>query len=110
MTMHELNRLLQTLCDSEIEFVAGGGFAAMLHGSSMLTRDLDVCAVLTDASVERRRSALREFHPTHRHTPQRLSFLENPRSGVPLNNIELQADLGPAQELRAISEKLDKSE
>jgi hypothetical protein len=101
--MHELNRLLQTLCDSEIEFVVVGGFAAMLHGSSMLTRDLDVCAVLTDASVERLRAAFREFHPTHRHTPQRLSFLENPRPGVPLKNIYLQTDLGPLDVLGSIS-------
>jgi len=101
--MHELNRLLQTLCDSEVEFVVVGGFAAMLHGSSMLTRDLDVCAVLTDASVEQLRSAFREFHPTHRHTPQRLSFLENPRAGVPLKNIHLQTDLGPLDVLGSVS-------
>jgi hypothetical protein len=43
----ERNRLPQRLWDTEIEFVIVGGFAATLHGSSLLTRDLDVCAVLT---------------------------------------------------------------
>lgn len=101
--MQELNRLLQTLCDAEIEFVVVGGFAAMLHGSSMLTRDLDVCAVLSDASVARLRDVFRDLHPTHRHTPQRLSFLDNPAPGVPLKNIDLQTDLGPLHVLDSIT-------
>jgi hypothetical protein len=92
--MTELNRLLQTLCDADIDFIVVRGFAAMLHGSSMLTRDLDVCAVLTDASIAKLRTAFRDLHPTHRQTPQRLSFLDTPDPGVPFNNIYLQTDLG----------------
>jgi hypothetical protein len=42
----DLNRLRQRLCDAEIEFIIVGGFAAMLHGSTLLTRDFDVCAAL----------------------------------------------------------------
>ncbi len=101
--MTELNRLLQTLCDAEVDFVVVGGFAAMLHGSSMLTRDLDVCAVLTDASVTRLRTAFRDLHPTHRHTSQRLSFLDTPDPGVALKNIYLQTDLGPLDILGSIT-------
>lgn len=101
--MHELNRLLQILCDAEIEFVVVGGFAAMLHGSSMLTRDIDVCTVLTDASVQRLRTAFADFHPTHRHSPQRLSFLENPDPGVSVKNLYLQTDLGPLDLLGTIT-------
>ena len=101
--MAELNRLLQTLCDAEIDFVIVGGFAAMLHGSSMLTRDLDVCAVLTDANVAQLRAAFRTFHPIHRHTPQRLSFLDTPDPGVPLKNIYLQTDLDPLDVLGSIA-------
>jgi molybdopterin-guanine dinucleotide biosynthesis protein len=41
----DINRLLQRLCDAEIDFVIVGGFAATLHGSSLVTRDLDVCAI-----------------------------------------------------------------
>ena len=100
--MTELNRLLQQLCDADIEFVIVGGFAAMLHGSSMLTRDLDVCALLTDASVRKLREAFRDFHPTHRLTTQKLSFLDNPDPGVPLKNAYLQTDLGPLDVLGSI--------
>lgn len=79
--MAELNRLLQTLCEAEVDFVIVGGFAAMLHGSSMLTRDLDVCAVLGDTTISRLRTAFRGLNPTHRQTPQRPSFLDNPDPG-----------------------------
>jgi len=41
----ELNRLLQRLCEADLDFVIVGGFAATLHGSSLLTRYLDVCIV-----------------------------------------------------------------
>lgn len=101
--MTELNQLLQRLCDAEIDFVIVGGFAAMLHGSSMLTRDLDVCAVLTDASIAKLRTTFRDLHPTHRFTPQRLSFLDNPEPGIALKNLYLQTDLGPLDVLGAIT-------
>ena len=36
-------------------------------------------------------------------TPQRLSFLDTPDPGVPLNNIYLQTDLGPLDVLGSIT-------
>ncbi len=101
--MTELNRLLQRLCDAEIDFVIVGGFAAMLHGSSLLTRDLDVCAVLTAGNLEKLREVFRELHPVHRMTPQRLSFLDIPEPGVDLKNLYLQTDLGAVDLLSTIT-------
>jgi hypothetical protein len=101
--MTELNRLLQKLCDADIDFVIVGGFAAMLHGSSMLTRDLDVCAVLTDATVAKLRKAFADVRPVHRQTTQRLSFLDTPDPGAQLKNIYLQTDLGPLDVLGSIT-------
>ena len=91
--MNDLNRLIQRLCDANIEFVIVGGFAGVLHGSSFVTRDLDVCAVLTPDSVLR--DAFRELHPVHRLTPQMLSFLDNPDPGVEVRNLYLRTDIGP---------------
>lgn len=65
-----------------------------MHGSNLLTRDLDVCAVLSAENVDKIRDAFRDLHPTHRMTPQRLSFLENPDRGTELENLYLQTDLG----------------
>ena len=101
--MTELNRLFQCLCDAKIDFVIVGGFAAVLHGSALLTRDLDVCALLTDETVAKLRDALRELNPTHRFTPQKLSFLENPDPGVQLKNLYLQTQLGPVDFLTSIT-------
>jgi hypothetical protein len=84
----DINNLLQRLCDAEIDFVVVGGFAAMLHGSSLLTRDLDVCAVLTRANVAKLREILRDLHPAHRES--RLSFLDNPGPEVEVRNLYLR--------------------
>src|SRR5512142_1491388 len=73
-----LSELLRRLCDAEIDFVIVGGFAALLHGSTLVTRDLDICAVLSRVEVAKLRDALRDFNPRHRLTSQKLSFLSNP--------------------------------
>lgn len=101
--MIELNRLLQRLSEADVEFVIVGGFAATLHGSSLLTRDVDVCAVLTAENLEKLRHVFRDLHPVHRMTPQRLSFLDNPDPGVPLKNLYLQTDFGPLDLLGSIT-------
>lgn len=93
--MTNLNTLLGKLIDADIEFVIVGGFAAVIHGSSTLTRDLDVCAVLSDSNIEKLREVFHDLHPVHRFTSQRLSFLDNPEPGTPLKNLYLQTDLGP---------------
>jgi hypothetical protein len=98
-----LNQLLQRLCDADIEFIVVGGFAGMLHGSSLVTRDLDVCAILTTGNVEKLRHAFRDLHPVHRLTPQRLSFLDNPAPGVGVENLYLQTDLGGVDLLTSIT-------
>jgi hypothetical protein len=99
----EINRLFQRLCDAEIDFVIVGGFAAILHGSSLLTRDLDVCAVLTRETVAKLREALRDLHPAHRLTAQKLSFLDNPDPDVEVRNLYLRTDLGAIDFLSSIT-------
>jgi predicted nucleotidyltransferase len=98
----DINRLLQRLCDADIDFVIVGGFAAILHGSSLLTRDLDVCALLTRESVAKLREILRDLHPEHRLTSQKLSFLDNPDPDVDVMNLYLRTDFGPVDFLGSI--------
>lgn len=40
--MENLNHLLKRLLESKIEFVLIGGYAAVLHGSSQVTQDIDI--------------------------------------------------------------------
>lgn len=97
-----LSQLLQHLCDADVDFVVVGGFAALIHGSTLVTRDLDICAVLSHEDVAKLREALRELNPTHRLTPQRLSFLTNPDAGVPVQNLYLETEIGTVDILSSI--------
>lgn len=101
--MSELNGLLQRLSDAGIEFVVVGGVAAVLHGSSMVTRDLDVCATLNGENLQKLRDALKDLHPVYRIGSSRHSFLENPEPGVSLQSLYLQTDLGALDLLGAIT-------
>jgi hypothetical protein len=97
-----LNQLIERLADANLDFVIVGGFAGMLHGSTLVTRDLDVCAVLSADNVARLREVLRDLQPKHRFTTQKLSFLDNPEPGVPMNNLYLETDWGPVDFLGSI--------
>lgn len=101
--MSDLQRLLRRLDDAGVEFVLVGGYAAMLHGSSLLTRDLDVCAVLTPGNVEKLRETFKEFHPVHRLSSPRRSFLDVPGVDVALDNLYLNTDLGTLDVLGTIT-------
>ncbi len=100
--MVSLSELLQRLCDAEIDFVVVGGFAALLYGSTLVTRDLDVCALLSAEDVAKLRATLRDLKPTHRLTPQRLSFLDNPDPDVAVKNLYLETELGTVDVLSSI--------
>jgi len=101
--MSDLQRLLQRLDDAGIEFVLVGGYAAMLHGSSLLTRDVDVCAALTPHNIEKLREAFRDLHPQHRLSMPRKSFLDEPAPGTTLNNLYLSTDWGALDLLASIT-------
>lgn len=92
--MHTLAQLLDRLARSGVDFVVIGGYAAVLHGSSQVTQDLDICAVLTDENVGRLRDILRDLDPRHRMTAQKLSFLDAPPPGTPLSNLYLRTRIG----------------
>jgi predicted nucleotidyltransferase len=95
--------LLQRLSDANIDFVIVGGVAAVLHGASTVTRDLDVCATLSDENLQKLRNALGDLHPMHRIAAPRMSFLDTPAPGVPLKNLYLQTDLGALDLLSSIT-------
>ncbi|MBW7895420.1 MAG: nucleotidyltransferase [Opitutaceae bacterium] len=92
--MHNLRLLLQRLADAQIDFVVIGGYAGVLHGSSLVTNDLDICTVLTSETIAKLRQAFADLHPVHRMTHKKLSFLEVPAIGSPLHNLHLETDHG----------------
>jgi hypothetical protein len=98
-----LRQLLERLLDAEIDFVVVGGFAAVLHGSTLVTRDLDVCTVLSAANVGKLREILSDLRPVHRMTPGRLSFLSDPHPSSSLKNLYLETDAGAIDFLTSIT-------
>ena len=72
--MPNLEKLLQKFTEAEFDFVLVGGFAGVLHGSSYVTDDLDICAALSTEDVGVLRNILRVLNPTHRMTAHPLSF------------------------------------
>ena len=51
--MDKMLLLLKRLTDNQVEYVLIGGYAAIAHGSSLVTKDVDVCAPLTEPNISR---------------------------------------------------------
>ena len=93
--VENLKALLKLLLEFDIDFVLIGGFAGVVHGSTLVTRDLDICAAITEEQVAKLRIALKDLHPRHRMNPNaKHSFLEYPKDIRGINNIYLETDLG----------------
>jgi hypothetical protein len=92
--MTSLERITDRLARAKVDFILCGGLAALLHGSSLLTRDVDVVCPMDSENLERIFEALAELNPCHRMTPQRLPFtLDQARAGG-LKNLYLATDWG----------------
>ena len=98
----DFSQLLARLIDTGFEFVIVRGYAAVAHGSAQVTRDIDICAVLTSENVETLRKALAPWRPKHRLTPQRLSFVDVPSVGTRVENLYLETDVGVVDILSSI--------
>jgi hypothetical protein len=67
--------LLGALVDEDVDFVLIGGLAAALHGTTRVTRDIDIAYSTTSANLVRLSRALNRF------APRRL-VLGRPQGGV----------------------------
>ncbi len=93
--MENLNNLLKKLLESKIDFVLIGGYAAVLHGSSQVTQDIDICAVMTDDNLAKLRTALKALEPRHRMNASfQPSLDEYPAPGQKINNYYLKTNSG----------------
>jgi predicted nucleotidyltransferase len=68
---------LQLLGQHEVKCVIIGGVAASLHGSSMLTRDLDVCYARNRDNLKRLAAALQSVNAKLRNAPPDIPFILN---------------------------------
>jgi hypothetical protein len=92
--MPDLESLLERLVQNRVAFVVVGGFAAVAHGVSLVTEDVDVCCRFTPANLLKLQAALGDLHPVHRMTPARLPLALTPQSCAGLKNLYLDTDYG----------------
>ena len=91
--MQHLNQLLERLHKAEVEFVLIGGLAAYAHGSTLNTRDVDVCCRLTETNLMRIQGAFADLHPVHRMRPD-MPLALTPEQCAYLKNLYIKTDLG----------------
>jgi hypothetical protein len=92
--MPDLESLLERLVRHRVAFVVVGGFAAVAHGVSLLTEDVDVCCRFTPSNLIKLQAALAGLHPVHRMTPARLPLALTQQSCRRLKNLYLDTDYG----------------
>lgn len=91
--MQQLNHLLARLLHGQVDFVLVGGLAAAIHGSSLNTRDVDVCIRLCLENLVRLQTAVADLHPVHRSRPD-IPFAVTADNWTRYKNLYLKTDLG----------------
>ena len=77
-----------------VEFVVIGGFAAVAHGATLLTQDIDVCCRFTLDNLLRLQEALSDLHPVHRMPSERPPLRLTPQTAAEFRNLYLETDWG----------------
>ena len=85
---------VQILADAGVDFVIIGGWSAILHGSSYVTNDLDVCFSRGRENCQRLATALAPFHPRLRDIPKNVPFVWDEKSLRNGTIFTLSTDLG----------------
>lgn len=92
--MKKLTDILALLAQHDVDFVVVGGFAAVAHGSSLVTQDIDICCDFSPENLMQIQRALEGRHPVHRMTTKRLPLILTPETCKGLNNLYLDTDAG----------------
>src|SRR5438270_7598840 len=92
--MIDFEATLKILSERGVNFIVIGGYAATLHGSAYLTRDLGICYERTQENMERLVSALSPDRPRLRGAPEGLPFVFDMQTLSNGMNFTLATDLG----------------
>jgi|SRR5450756_1143825 len=86
--------LLQRLIEQKVEFVVIGGVCGVLHGAALVTYDLDICCRFSRENLRKIETAVKDLHPRHRLTANKLPLELTDELCDSLKNIYLTTDLG----------------
>jgi hypothetical protein len=91
--MQNLSELMRRLVSSQVEFVLVGGFAAVAHGVTLITRDVDICCRFSETNLMRIQNVFADLQPVHPSRPD-LPLQLKPEQCSMLENLYLKMDLG----------------
>jgi hypothetical protein len=94
--VQNLSELTRKLVEAQVEFVLISGFAAVAHGATLVTRDVDICCRFSEGNLSRIQKALNGLHPVHRSRPD-LPLELTPEQCTRLKNLCLKTDLGGSE-------------
>lgn len=94
--------LVERLKKAGVKFVLVGGFAGVVHGCTYVTQDIDICCDFSAANLLALQKALKDLHPVHRMTPQRLKLKLTVESCTRFKNLYLDTDIGQIDCLASI--------
>jgi hypothetical protein len=95
--------LLSRLKEQKVEFVIIGGVCGVLHGASLVTLDLDICCRFSRENLRRIEAAVKDLHPRHRLTANKLPLELTDELCDSLKNVYLNTDLGILDCLGAVA-------
>ncbi len=98
--MDTTQELINRLLSSGVEFVLVGGMAGIVHGSSVVTEDLDICAPLSEENLKKLLTALSSLHPRWRMRPNLPPLTNDPIELTGFKNLYLLTDAGQLDVLR----------
>lgn len=90
----QTERLLEILADSGLDFVVIGGVAAIAHGATAATQDLDIAVELDPDKVRRLLEALGPYKPVHFTRPELPLVAGNADSLAKLRLLLVETELG----------------
>ena len=85
---------LRLLAEYKVDCVIVGGVAAAIHGSSLLTNDVDVCYARDSNNLNRLAEALQSVNARLRNTPPGLPFILDAETLARGLNFTFSTDLG----------------
>jgi predicted nucleotidyltransferase len=91
---YDPERTLKKLLQHHVKFVVIGGVAAALHGSPMLTADVDISYERSPGNLERLAAALAEMNARLRGIEEDLPFDADARALESGSNFTFATDLG----------------
>lgn len=91
--MQNLSELTCRLISAKVEFVLVGGFAAVAHGVTLVTRDVDICCRFSETNLMRIHEAVADLHPVHFPRTD-LPLALTPELCAELKYLYLKTDLG----------------